>query len=180
MSDRRGTALLVEDDPRTSKWLEGVLGEEEFTVTAVSTVSALRSRMREGCYDLSIVDLRLPDGPTLEFLAARDVRSRFGRTIVFSGHLTVALTWAAARKWNVEQVIAKPATTAEIVRAIRGLQIAPCHLELGSHRRTLALLERERIDRVLLENGGNISQTARELGMHRQVLQRKLRKNLVP
>ena len=40
--------------------------------------------------------------------------------------------------------------------------------------------EREYIEYVLAECGGNISQAARRLGLHRQSLQRKLRKFTPP
>jgi len=40
-------------------------------------------------------------------------------------------------------------------------------------------LEWEHIQRVLNENQGNISATARSLGMHRRTLQRKLQKRPV-
>jgi two-component system response regulator RegA len=44
---------------------------------------------------------------------------------------------------------------------------------------SVARLEWEHIQRVLAENGGNISATARALNMHRRTLQRKLAKRPV-
>jgi len=41
---------------------------------------------------------------------------------------------------------------------------------------TVNRLEWEHIQRVLAENGGNVSATARSLNMHRRTLQRKLGK----
>jgi two-component system response regulator RegA len=41
---------------------------------------------------------------------------------------------------------------------------------------SLDRIEWEHIQRVLAENAGNISETARQLGMHRRTLQRKLQK----
>jgi len=40
-------------------------------------------------------------------------------------------------------------------------------------------LEWEHIQKVLTENDGNISETARQLNMHRRTLQRKLQKRPV-
>ena len=48
-------------------------------------------------------------------------------------------------------------------------------LETMSVRR----LEWEHIQRVLMENNGNVSATARQLNMHRRTLQRKLQKKPV-
>jgi hypothetical protein len=47
---------------------------------------------------------------------------------------------------------------------------------LRQRRRALARHEREYIEYVLASTGGNISEAARRLGLHRQSLQRKLRK----
>ncbi|MBX9811033.1 MAG: helix-turn-helix domain-containing protein, partial [Burkholderiales bacterium] len=44
---------------------------------------------------------------------------------------------------------------------------------------SVARLEWEHIQKVLTECGGNISETARRLGMHRRTLQRKLAKRPV-
>jgi two-component system response regulator RegA len=44
---------------------------------------------------------------------------------------------------------------------------------------SVARLEWEHIQKVLGECGGNISETARKLGMHRRTLQRKLAKRPV-
>jgi two-component system response regulator RegA len=41
---------------------------------------------------------------------------------------------------------------------------------------SLARVEWEHINRVLADSGGNISEAARRLGMHRRSLQRKLAK----
>jgi two-component system response regulator RegA len=41
--------------------------------------------------------------------------------------------------------------------------------------RDLASIEREHIQRVLAARGGNVSEAARVLGIHRRTLQRKLR-----
>jgi transcriptional regulator with GAF, ATPase, and Fis domain len=41
--------------------------------------------------------------------------------------------------------------------------------------RDLASIEREHIHRVLVAHGGNVSEAARVLGIHRRTLQRKLR-----
>ena len=45
---------------------------------------------------------------------------------------------------------------------------------------SLARVEREHIQRVMADCGGNLSQAARALGSHRRSLQRKLSKDPVP
>ena len=52
-------------------------------------------------------------------------------------------------------------------------------VELAPQPPSLERLEWEHLQRVLSENQGNISATARALGMHRRTLQRKLQKRPV-
>ena len=49
-------------------------------------------------------------------------------------------------------------------------------IDVPEQPQSLALHEREYIEYVLTSSGGNISEAARRLGLHRQSLQRKLRK----
>ncbi|MCB1647596.1 MAG: helix-turn-helix domain-containing protein, partial [Pseudomonadales bacterium] len=49
-------------------------------------------------------------------------------------------------------------------------------LEIETDPPSVNRLEWEHIQKVLLEHDGNISATARALGMHRRTLQRKLSK----
>ena len=55
-----------------------------------------------------------------------------------------------------------------------GCSVLSVHFE--AQPATVERLEWEHIQRVLRENGDNISATARELNMHRRTLQRKLTK----
>ncbi len=74
--------------------------------------------------------------------------------------------------------LTKPADADDVVAALHhesGTSSAPiCEKPLSVNR-----LEWEHINRVLAGNNGNISATARVLGMHRRTLQRKLSKHPV-
>ena len=61
------------------------------------------------------------------------------------------------------------------MRALTDAQ-TPDQDEAGDNTLSVSRLEWEHIQRVLAENGGNISATARALKMHRRTLQRKLTK----
>ena len=52
-------------------------------------------------------------------------------------------------------------------------------LDIQSEPLTVDKLEWEHINRILNENNGNISATARALNMHRRTLQRKLQKKSI-
>jgi two-component system response regulator RegA len=87
-----------------------------------------------------------------------------------------------AIKLGADNYLAKPADTEEILTALLGSS------ELGELSKanvsrmepmSIRRLEWEHIQKVLKENNGNISATARQLKMHRRTLQRKLQKKPV-
>lgn len=180
MAERDATVLVVEDDAAAAVAVSRVLERDGFKVRRAGTLREARELLVERRYAATLLDLKLPDGSSIALLQTPRLRTRMGRAVLLSGHLTVAITWAAATRWRVDHVLSKPAMNADLLAAVRGDAATrdPTALELGPHRRTIARLEREYIDRVLVEYGGNISQTARVLGLHRQSLQRKLRKTL--
>jgi two-component system response regulator RegA len=72
--------------------------------------------------------------------------------------------------------LAKPVDADEIVAAFDKQQ-GDASIELAANPLTVDRLEWEHLQRVLAENDGNVSATARSLNMHRRTLQRKLGKN---
>jgi two-component system response regulator RegA len=88
-----------------------------------------------------------------------------------------------AIKRGAHDYLAKPVDADAVVRALLdGDAAAPEDNEPpDAPEQPLALrrLEWEHIQRVLTECDGNISETARRLGMHRRTLQRKLSKHPV-
>jgi len=88
----------------------------------------------------------------------------------------------AMARWLGEQVkagaveiLTKPAEPAEIEAAFRETG-APAEGPELDHVPSLDRAAWEHLQRVLAECNGNISETARRLGMHRRTLQRKLQK----
>lgn len=61
-----------------------------------------------------------------------------------------------------------------------GAAVQPLRSFHAWRRRTLERLEREFLGRALEESGGNVSDTARSLGIHRSTLQRLMRRHGVP
>jgi two-component system response regulator RegA len=99
------------------------------------------------------------------------------RVIVLTGYGAIA-TAVAAVKRGAANYLAKPARADDIVRALRGEERLPESAEDYSPM-SVDRLEWEHIQKVLAENDGNISATARSLGMYRRTLQRKLAKKPV-
>ncbi|MDP3212433.1 response regulator transcription factor, partial [Methylotenera sp.] len=80
-----------------------------------------------------------------------------------------------AIKLGATHYLAKPVDADEIVAAF-SKQSGNEEIELSHNPLSVDRLEWEHIQRVLVENDGNISATARSLNMHRRTLQRKLGK----
>ncbi len=107
-------------------------------------------------------------------LKALDARTRI---VVLTGYASIT-TAVEAIKLGATYYLSKPADADDIVAAFHresGDESAPISEKPLSVNR----LEWEHIHRVLTENHGNVSATARAMGMHRRTLQRKLNKRPV-
>ncbi|MGB4342147.1 MAG: helix-turn-helix domain-containing protein, partial [Moraxellaceae bacterium] len=94
------------------------------------------------------------------------------------GYASIA-TAVEAVKLGAVNYLSKPADTDEILAALEGHAHVDAEDVLDAQPMSVDRLEWEHIQRVLTENQGNISETARALGMHRRTLQRKLQKRPV-
>jgi two-component system response regulator RegA len=92
---------------------------------------------------------------------------------MLTGYASIA-TAVEAIKLGATQYLSKPANADEIVAAF-GHQ-ANTAMPVDAQPASVDRLEWEHIQRVLQEQQGNISATARILNMHRRTLQRKLAK----
>jgi two-component system response regulator RegA len=79
-----------------------------------------------------------------------------------------------AIRLGARNYICKPADTDEIMAAFASTPTGD--LPLQPNPPSVQRLEWEHIQSVLNQHSGNISASARSLGMHRRTLQRKLRK----
>ncbi|MGB1272588.1 MAG: response regulator transcription factor, partial [Endozoicomonas sp.] len=86
-------------------------------------------------------------------------------------------TAVEAMKQGAKDYLCKPADTRQILNAL-GIKQTPTEEkpEVPPTLMSFNQLEWEHLQKALQENGGNISATARSLGMHRRTLQRKLNK----
>ena len=96
---------------------------------------------------------------------------------MLTGYASIA-TAVEAIKLGATQYLTKPANADEILTAfsnpLADATISPVEKPLSVKR-----VEWEHMQKVLLECGGNISEAARRLNMHRRTLQRKLSKRPV-
>jgi two-component system response regulator RegA len=126
------------------------------------------------------VDLNLGTDSGLALIGTlRSVQPR-ARILVLTGFASIA-TAVQAVKDGADNYLAKPANVEMILDALHG-NASVIRAEEELERATplsVARLEWEHIQRVLADNDGNVSATARALNMHRRTLQRKLSKRPV-
>lgn len=142
-----------------------------------------------GCYDeavavftkhptsLAVLDLRMPGKPGLVLLQTLQQISPETKFLILSGFGSIATAIDAIRL-GATNFLPKPADADDILLAFaRGnSEVDLPEDEDAIPVPTLAQAEWEHIHRILADCGGNISEAARRLGIHRRSLQRKLRK----
>ncbi len=122
----------------------------------------------------AVIDLRLGGERGLEVLKDLVERLPGITAVVLTGYGSVA-TAVEAMKLGAHHYLTKPCEPEAIVAAFGATKGDP-NVVIPAQPPSLALHEREYIEYVLAATGGNISEAARRLGLHRQSLQRKLRK----
>lgn len=126
--------------------------------------------------DLAVLDLRMPGRSGLDLLRKLLQIKPDCRIIMLSGFGSIPASIDAVRAGAVN-FLSKPADADDILSAfVRGDEPNVPEGGLAFPAPSLARNEWEHIHRVLSDCGGNISEAARRLGIHRRSLQRKLRK----
>ncbi len=100
------------------------------------------------------------------------------RIVVLTGYASIT-TAVDAIKLGAVQYLAKPVEIEAILAAFESDDDPDLEMVAPDEPLSVDRLEWEHIQRVLNENDGNISATARALKMHRRTLQRKLSKRPV-
>ncbi len=165
--------LVVDDDERFAETLALEFHERGWRVDRVSDLDALRA-LAPFPYTYASVDLRLRHQTGLDAIPIILERSPKTRIVVLTGYGSIA-TAVQAVKLGAFNYLPKPVQVEDLLAAFQGEGLARDEAS-GANAQTLARREREYIEWVLAECNGNISRAARQLGLHRQSLQRKLRK----
>ncbi len=163
--------VIVEDDPIFAEALSLEFAEKGYAPLHFSCLKDLKSAELKA--DYAIVDLKLRGESGLDAVAVIKQSSPDCQLVVLTGYGSIA-TAVQAVKLGALNYIAKPASIAMIEEALLGRTESEVPLE--ETKPSLSRHEREYIEKVVADHAGNISQAAKALGIHRQSLQRKLRK----
>jgi two-component system response regulator RegA len=167
--------LLVDDDEVLRLRLARALRERGYPVCEAEDAAAAHQAIAETRIGWAVVDLRLPDGSGLDVVRAIHAAVPEVPIVVLTGYGSISTALDAVRI-GATHYLTKPANVDEIVAGFsRGAPgDVPC--EPPPEVPSLERVEWEHINRVLADSGGNISEAARRLGLHRRSLQRKLAK----
>jgi two-component system response regulator RegA len=125
-----------------------------------------------------VVDLRMPGGSGLDLVRDLTTLDPGVQIVVLTGYGSIATAVEAVRRGAIDY-LTKPADTEQILAAFERFasgQTVAFSEEAAESLPSLARVEWEHIQRTLADCGGNISEAARKLSIHRRSLQRKLGK----
>jgi len=172
--------LVIEDDETFNAVLTRALARRGYDVASAMDAEAALDAAQTMPLDAAVLDLNLGSSSGLNLIRPLLDIAPSCRIVVLTGYASIA-TAVEAIKLGAIQYLAKPVEVDAIIAAFETEEEAlPAgEVELPSDPLSVSRLEWEHIQRVLLENEGNISSTARALKMHRRTLQRKLAKRPV-
>lgn len=172
------TILVVEDDDAFRAILVQALDARGYDARGVDDASSAIAAARQDSPEMAIVDLRLGDESGLDVVRELKAIDPSTAIVVLTGYGSIATALESIRLGAVHY-LTKPTDPDRILAAFeRGLAARPRDLPIDTP--SLARVEWEHLQRVLTDCNGNISEAARELGLHRRSLQRKLAKRPVP
>tara|TARA_B100000945_G_scaffold164164_1_gene131715 strand:- start:961 stop:1512 length:552 start_codon:yes stop_codon:yes gene_type:complete len=181
MNKKTRSILLVEDDQVFAGVITRALNKRGFESRHVSSIEETKEIIKDEIFDFAILDLNLGGETSLKLIPVLKKSSIQTRILILTGYASIA-TAVEAIKLGADNYLAKPADTDEILAAMFAdfnKEVEDLDDEIKLETMSVRRLEWEHIQRVLMENNGNVSATARQLNMHRRTLQRKLQKKPV-
>jgi two-component system response regulator RegA len=172
----RPLILLADDDERLRERLARALEKRGYLVRTAGNYDEALALAREASPEFAVVDLRMPGPSGLELVRALKENDPETRIVVLTGYGSIATTIDAMRLGAV-YYLQKPADAEDIIAAFARAEAPPMeaipeHLDPPSLER----VKWEHVSRVLADCGGNVSEAARKLKLHRRSLQRMLQK----
>ncbi len=164
----KNSLLIVEDDQRLRSSLALEFQDKGYTVSEAESLTNIPATS----FNFAIIDLRLKGTSGLEVVRHLLKESPDCRIVVLTGYGSIASA-VEATKLGAVNYLTKPADVDKIEKALKGEAIEEIEDEQPI---SLSRQEHEYIEYMLAKNGGNITKTAKDLGLHRQSLQRKMKK----
>ncbi len=166
--------LIIDDDSLFAESLAQELDElDDFSAQYINDGQGLPD-LENDDFNLILIDLRLKDSSGLNLI--EKVKKLWPESAVYmmTGFGTIASA-VGAIKLGATDYLTKPITVEKVLSLVNTNSV---ETDDQGQEEPLSLdrVEREYIEHILVQEKGNITRAAEKLGLHRQSLQRKLRK----
>jgi two-component system response regulator RegA len=168
--------LIVDDDAMLREHLARAFRSRGFEAQTAGSYDEAIALATNDAPELAVVDLRMPGRSGLELI--RDLKAIDAETkiVVLTGYGSIA-TAIDAMKLGAVYYLPKPADADDILAAFARGDAPPLEpTEADFSAPSLERVRWEHINLVLADCGGNVSEAARRLKLHRRTLQRILQK----
>jgi len=163
--------LLCDDDAAFRRRLKRSLSQLGFEVFEAENADDALQAQRDYAPDSAVVDLRMPGQSGLWLVGElRKYDSKIA-IVVLTGFGSISTALEAMRSGAVNY-LTKPVSAEQLVASFSPSSASS---QTPPPMPSLAEIEAEYVQRVLSECDGNVSRSAKVLGVHRRSLQRKLR-----
>ena len=176
-SDTPTTMLLVDDDPVFTSVLARAMRRRGYDVSVARSADEALKLAEQNPPALATIDLKMEGRSGLTLIPQLKALCPELKMLVLTGYASIT-TAVEAIKLGATNYLPKPADADQILAALHQ-QSPDAEIPVAETPMSVNRLEWEHIQKVLNEHEGNISATARALGMHRRTLQRKLAKRPV-
>lgn len=172
MNEPESVILVVDDDATFRNRLIKALKSRGLVASGAGSAQEGIEVARQVRPGRAVVDLRMPGESGLELVSRLAELDPDMEIIVLTGFGSIATAVEAMRRGAVDYM-QKPCDVEQILAVFEKQSDAEPAADTAAVP-SLARVEWEHIQRVLADCGGNISETARRLRIHRRSLQRKL------
>jgi two-component system response regulator RegA len=167
------SVLIIDDDNLFGTSLKQELSDHNYESKYIEDPQEIENVQQE--FDIVLIDLRLKNASGLNYINEIKLKWPQSQVILMTGFGTIA-TAVNAIKLGASDYLTKPVTIKKFEAILN--KDAEINTEDTGQDDPMSLdrVEREYIEHILVQEKGNISKAAEKLGLHRQSLQRKLKK----
>lgn len=170
--------LVVDDDRVFAEAMARSLQRRGWQAHVALKIDEACAQARQWQPRHAVIDLKIDQESGLALLPLLQELVPGIRVLILTGYSSIT-TAVAAIKLGAENYVCKPANADEVLQAFSNEKSQAAGVLLPQHPPSVRRLQWEHVQKVLDEHKGNISSTARALGMHRRSLQRILQKKPV-
>ena len=168
--------LIIEDDVALAAILARRLGKQGFECKICHYASDSLLMARQFVPTHILLDMKLAEHNGLSLIKPLRRLIPHVQMVLLTGFASIA-TAVEAIRLGADNYLAKPVDTQILLNALSiSAETTAIYDDIKESPLNPKRVEWEHIQQVLANNHGNVSETARQLGMHRRTLQRKLLK----